>query len=66
MCENLKFWRNDLSHEQNNNRGEEMRLLEMDTYPSLDDIMDIRCNKCTRSEQVYDFQTWGVSYLVDY
>jgi hypothetical protein len=55
MCENLKFWRTDLSHAQNNNRGEVMRLLEMDTYPSLDDIMEIRCNKCTRSEQVYDF-----------
>ena len=35
MCENFKFWRTDLSHAQNNNRGEEMRLLEMDTYPSL-------------------------------
>jgi hypothetical protein len=55
MCENLKFWRTDLSHAQNNNRGEVMRLLEMDIYPSLDDIMEIRCNKCTGSEQLYDF-----------
>ena len=55
MCENLKFWKTDLSHAQNNNRGEVMRLLEMDAYPSLDDIMEIRCNKCTRSGQVYDF-----------
>jgi hypothetical protein len=28
-----------------------MRLLGMDTCPSLNDIMEIRCNKCTRSEQ---------------
>jgi hypothetical protein len=27
-----------------------MRLLGMDTCPSLNDIMEIRCNKCTRSE----------------
>jgi hypothetical protein len=27
----------------------------MDTCPSLIDIMEIRCNKCTRSEQGYDF-----------
>jgi len=47
----LKFWRTDLSYAQNNNRGEEVRLLEMDTYPSLDDIMEIRCNKCTRSRE---------------
>ena len=32
-----------------------MRLLGMDTCPSLNDIMEIRCNRCTRSEQGYDF-----------
>jgi hypothetical protein len=32
-----------------------MRLLGMGACPSLDDIMEIRCNKCTRSEQGYDF-----------
>jgi hypothetical protein len=62
MCENLKI----LSYAQNKNRGEKMRLLGMDTYPSLNDIMEIMCNKCTRSEQVYDFLTCGVSCLVDY
>jgi hypothetical protein len=35
--------------------AKEMRLLGMDTCPSLNDIMEIRCNKCTRSEQGYDF-----------
>ena len=51
----LKFWRTELSHAQNKNRGKKMRLLGMDTCPSLNDIMEIRCNKCTRSEQGYDF-----------
>jgi hypothetical protein len=51
----LKFWRTELSYAQNKNGGEEMRLLGMDTYPSLNDITEIRCNKCTRSEQGYDF-----------
>ena len=36
-------------------RGKKMHLLGMDTCPSLNDIMEIRCNKCTRSEQGYDF-----------
>jgi hypothetical protein len=27
----------------------------VDTSPSLNDIMEIRCNKCTRSEQGYNF-----------
>jgi hypothetical protein len=27
----------------------------MDKCPSLNDIMEIRCNKCTRSEQEYEF-----------
>ena len=35
-----------------------MRLLGMDTCPSLNDIMKIRCNKCTRSEQVFDLQDY--------
>ena len=48
------------------NRGKKMRLLGMDTCPSLNDIMEIRCNKCTRSEQGYDFQTCRVACLVDY
>ena len=51
----LKFGRTELSYAQNKNGGEEMRLLGMDTYPSLNDITEIRCNKCTRSEQGYDF-----------
>ena len=51
----LKFWRTELSHAQNKNRAEKMGLLGMDTCPSLNDIMEIRCNKCTRSEQRYDF-----------
>jgi hypothetical protein len=46
--------------------GEKMGLLGMDTCPSLNDIMEIRCNKCTRSEQGYDFLTCGVACLVDY
>ena len=51
----LKFWRTELSYAQNKNRGKKMRLLGMDTCPSLNDIMEIKCNKCTRSEQGYDF-----------
>jgi hypothetical protein len=51
----LKFWRIELSYAQNKNRGKKMRLLGMDTCPSLNGIMEIRCNKCTRSEQGYDF-----------
>ena len=43
----LKFWRTERSYGQNKNRGEKMCLLGMDTCPSLNDIMDIRCNKCT-------------------
>jgi hypothetical protein len=45
----------ELSYAQNKNRGNKMCILEMDTCPSLNDIMEIRCNKCTRSEQGYDF-----------
>ena len=41
----LKFWRTELSYAQNKNRGKKMRLLGMDTCPSLNDIMEIRCNK---------------------
>ena len=51
----VKIWRTELSYAQNKNRGKKMRLLGMDTCPSLNDIMEIRCNKCTRSEQGYDF-----------
>jgi hypothetical protein len=51
----LKLWRTELSYAQSKNRGKKMRLLGMDTCPSLNDIMEIRCNKCTRSEQGYDF-----------
>ena len=47
----LKLWRTELSYAQNKNRGKKMRLLGMDTCPSLNDIMEIRCNKCTRSER---------------
>jgi hypothetical protein len=43
----LNFWRTELSHAQNKNRAEKMGLLGMDTCPSLNDIMEIRCNKCT-------------------
>jgi hypothetical protein len=49
-----KFWRTELLYAQNKNRGKKMRLLGMDTCPSLNDIMEIRFNKCTRSEQGYD------------
>jgi hypothetical protein len=51
----LKFWRTELSYVQNKNRNKKMRLLGMNTCPSLNDIMETRCNKCTRSEQGYDF-----------
>ena len=46
-------------------RGENERLLGIDTCPSLNGIMEIRCIKCNRSEQVYDFKSFGVSCLVD-
>jgi hypothetical protein len=51
----LKFCRTELSYAQNKIRGKKMRLLGMDTCPSMNDIMEMRCNKCTRSEQGYDF-----------
>jgi hypothetical protein len=51
----LTFWRTELSYAQNKNRGKKMCLLGMDTCPSFNDIMEIRCNKCTQSEQGYDF-----------
>ena len=51
----LKFWRTELSYAQNKNEGKKMLLLGMDTCPSLNDIMEISRNKCTRSEQGYDF-----------
>jgi hypothetical protein len=41
MCENLKFWRTELSYAQNKNRGKKMRLLGMDACPSLNDIMEM-------------------------
>jgi hypothetical protein len=48
----ILFWAKLLS---GRDRGGKMRLLVMNTCLSLNDIMEIRCNKCTRSEQVYDF-----------
>ena len=51
----LIFWRTELSYAQNKNRGRKMRLLGMDTCPSLNDIMEISCNKYTQREQGYDF-----------
>ena len=51
----LKFWKTELSYAQNKNRRETKRLLGMDTCPNLNDTMEIRCNKCTRSELGYDF-----------
>ena len=51
----LKFRRTELSYAQNKNRGKKIRLLGMDTCPSLNDISEITCYKCTRSEQGYDF-----------
>ena len=62
----LNFWRTELSYAQNKNRAKKMRLLGMDTCPCLNDIMEIRCNKRTRSEQEYDFYTCRVACLVDY
>jgi hypothetical protein len=35
----------ELSYAQNKSRVKKMRLLGMDTCPSLNDIMEIRCNK---------------------
>ena len=51
----LKFWRTELSYAQTKIGAKQMRLLGMDTCPSLNDIMEIRCNRGTRSEQGYDF-----------
>ena len=51
----LKFWRNELSYAQNKTKDEKQRLLGIDTCPSLNDIMEIRCIKCTRSKHVYEF-----------
>jgi hypothetical protein len=49
----LKFWRTELSYAQNKQSGEKERLLGIDTCPSLNDIMEIRCIKCNRSELYY-------------
>jgi hypothetical protein len=38
----LKFWKTELSYAQNKNRREKMRLLGIDTCPSLNDTMEIR------------------------
>jgi hypothetical protein len=51
----LKFWRTELSYKQNKNRCERVRLLVIDTCPSLNKIIEIWCIKCTRSEKLYDF-----------
>ena len=40
----LKFFRTELSYAQNKNRGKKMGLLGMEMCPSLNDIMNIRCN----------------------
>jgi hypothetical protein len=76
VCKNTERWqtnkakdgyvREDLTSPlyvstQNKNRGKKMRFLGMDTCPSLNDIMEIRCNKCTRSEQGYDLYTCRVA-----
>jgi hypothetical protein len=61
----LKFWRTELSYAQNKQSGEKERLLGINTCPSLNDVMGIRCIKCNRSEQVYDIKSFGVSCLVD-
>ena len=54
MCENLKILENWAIVCTHKNRRKKIRLLGIDTCPSLNDIMEIRCNKCTRSEQGYD------------
>ena len=48
MSENLKFWRTELSYmyAQNKKRGGKERLSVIDTCPSLNEIMGIRCIKC--------------------
>ena len=63
----LKFWRTELSYAQNKQRGEKKCLLGIDIYMSysLNDIMEIRYIKCNRSEQVYEFNSFGMSCLVD-
>ena len=45
----LKFWRTELSYAQNKTKDEKRRLLGIETCPSLNDIMEIRCIKCTRN-----------------
>jgi len=55
MNENLTILETELSYAQNKKRGEKVRLLGIDACPSLNDVMEIRCIKCTRSGQVYDF-----------
>jgi hypothetical protein len=39
---NVNFWRTELSYGQSKNRGRKMRLLGIDTCPSLNDVMEIR------------------------
>jgi hypothetical protein len=42
-------------------RGEKECLLGIDHMSySLNDMMEIRCIKCNRSEQVYEFKSFGV------
>jgi hypothetical protein len=77
----LKFWRTELSYAQNKNRGKKMRLLGMGACPSLDDIMEIRCNKvyyiivrrnifnCLKISKIQNYHPMGtncVSLFVSY
>ena len=51
----LIFWSTEISHAQSKKKGENARLLGIETCPSLNEIMEIRCIKRTQSKQLYVF-----------
>jgi hypothetical protein len=58
----LKFWRTELSYAQSKNRGKKMRLLWMDTCPCLNDIKEIRGNKCFIISSLFLILTCSCQY----
>jgi hypothetical protein len=65
MSENLKILENwAIVCTKQTQRRKEMPFRNWYMSYSFNDIMDIRCIKCNRSEQVYEFKSFGVSCLV--
>jgi hypothetical protein len=48
----LKFWRTELSYAQNKNRGKKIRLLGMDTYPSLNNTQGMQLGRFKNNKEI--------------